>query len=62
VVAEIRSLNPRIPIIFMTGYLSATAGKVILDDVAEILPKPLEFDALTSAVQRLLPSSRTARA
>jgi PleD family two-component response regulator len=41
----------------VVGYLSAVTGKTLLQDIAEVLPKPFEFDALRSAVQRLLVSS-----
>ena len=49
--------QPRLPIIFITGYLSTTSGKAILDDVAEVIPKPFELDVLRSTVQRLLKST-----
>ena len=50
-------LQPRLPIIFITGYLSAISGKAILDNVAEVIPKPFELDVLRSTVQRLLKST-----
>jgi CheY-like chemotaxis protein len=58
-VERLHSLQPRLPVIFMTGYLSVISGKTILDDVevAEILPKPFELGALRSTVQRLLINS-----
>jgi two-component system, cell cycle response regulator len=58
-VRRLNDLNPRIPIIFITGYLSERSGKIIMEQVAEILPKPFEFDGLRSAVQRVLPPSAT---
>jgi CheY-like chemotaxis protein len=61
-VEQLHSINPRIPVIFVTGYLSVVAGKTLLQDVSEILEKPFELDALRSAVQRFLPSSVTPRA
>ena len=51
---QLHPLQPRLPIIFVTGYLSATSGKAILDNVAEVIPKPFELDVLRSTVQRLL--------
>jgi len=59
-VDQLHPLQPRLPIIFITGYLSAISGKAILDNVAEIIPKPFELDVLRSTVQRLLESTRHA--
>jgi CheY-like chemotaxis protein len=56
-VEELHSLHPRLPILFITGYLSVISGKTMLDDVAEILPKPFELGVLRSTVQRLLINS-----
>jgi CheY-like chemotaxis protein len=57
-VEQLHPLQPRLPIIFITGYLSAISGKAILDDnVAEVIPKPFELDVLRSTVQRLLEST-----
>ena len=56
-VEHLHSLQPRMPIIFITGYLSAISGKAILDDVAEVLAKPFELDVLRSTVHRLLDST-----
>ena len=56
-VEHLHYLQPRLPIIFVTGYLSVISGKTILDDVAEILPKPFELGVLRSTVQRLLINS-----
>jgi CheY-like chemotaxis protein len=53
-VKQLRSLQPQIPIIFMTGYLSAISDKKIIDEVAEILAKPFEPRVLRSSVHRLL--------
>ena len=56
-VEQLHPLQPRLPIIFITGYLSAISGKAILNDVAEVIPKPFELDVLRSTVQRLLKST-----
>jgi len=56
-VEHLHSLQPRIPIIFITGFLSVISGKTILDDVAEVLAKPFELDVLRSTVHRLLDST-----
>jgi CheY-like chemotaxis protein len=56
-VEHLHSLQPRIPIIFITGFLSVLSGKTILDDVAEVLAKPFELDVLRSTVHRLLDST-----
>ena len=60
-VEQLHSLQPRLPIVFVTGYLSAISGKAILDEVAEILRKPFEPDLLRSTVQRLLYDSAACR-
>jgi CheY-like chemotaxis protein len=56
-VEQLHPLQPRLPIIFITGYLSAISGRAILDEVAEVIPKPFELDVLRSTVQRLLKST-----
>src|SRR5262245_31271460 len=56
-VEELHSVHPRIPIIFITAYLSVTSGKTILDGAAEILPKPFELGVLRSTIQRTLRDS-----
>jgi CheY-like chemotaxis protein len=56
-VEHLHSLQPRIPIIFITGFLSVISGKSILDDVAEVLAKPFELDVFRSTVHRLLDST-----
>ena len=53
-VEQLRSLQPQIPIILITGYLSAISDKKIVDEVAEILAKPFEPRVLRSSVHRLL--------
>jgi CheY-like chemotaxis protein len=55
-VEQLHPLQPQLPIIFITGYLSAISGKAILDNVAEVIPKPFEPGVLRSAVQRVLES------
>jgi CheY-like chemotaxis protein len=56
-VEQLHYLQPRLPIVFITGYLSTISGKAILDEVAEIFQKPFEPDLLRSTVQRLLEST-----
>jgi CheY-like chemotaxis protein len=56
-VEHLHSLQPRIPIIFITGFLSVISSKTILDYVAEVLAKPFELDVLRSTVHRLLDST-----
>jgi len=56
-VEHLHSLQPRMPIIFITGFLSVISGKTIADDVAEVLAKPFELDVLRSTVHRLLDST-----
>ena len=59
-VEQLHTIDPRMPIIFITGYLAAVTGKTLLQDIAEVLPKPFEFDPLRSAVKRALTSSARA--
>jgi CheY-like chemotaxis protein len=56
-VEHLHSLQPRIPIIFITGFLSVISGKTILDDVAEVLAKPFGPDVLRSTVLDSTPYS-----
>jgi CheY-like chemotaxis protein len=56
-VEQLRSLQPQMPIIFITGYLSAISDKKIVDEVAEILAKPFELNVLRSSVCRVLNST-----
>ena len=56
-VDQLRSLQPQMPVIFITGYLSAISDKKIVDEVAEILAKPFELNVLRSSVRRLLDST-----
>jgi adenylate cyclase len=56
-VEHLHSLQPRIPIIFITGFLCVISGKTILHDVAEVLTKPFGPDVLRSTVHRLLDST-----
>jgi CheY-like chemotaxis protein len=53
-VERLHALQPRTPIILITGYLSAISGYRLLEDVAEILTKPFALKDLRSALQRLL--------
>jgi CheY-like chemotaxis protein len=52
-VERLHTLQGPIPIIFVTGHLSVISLKAILDDVAEVLPKPFELDR-PPAIRRLL--------
>jgi DNA-binding NtrC family response regulator len=53
-VEQLHTLQPRMPIILITGYLSAMSGATILDKVAEVLAKPFDLNVLRSNVLRLL--------
>lgn len=59
---KLHSINPQMPVIFITGHLSVVSGQTLLQDVAEIIRKPFEFDALRSTVQRVLARSATPKA
>jgi len=56
-VKQLHALQPRLPIIFITGYHSTISGNTVFGDVAEILPKSFELNVLRSTVQRLLRGS-----
>ena len=45
----LHALQGPIPIIFITGHLSGISFRAILDDVAEVLPKPSDFDRLPTS-------------
>lgn len=53
-VEQLHTLQPRTPIILVTGYLSAVSLKTIVDKVAEVLAKPFDLNVLRSTVRRLL--------
>jgi two-component system, NtrC family, response regulator AtoC len=53
-VEQLHTLQPRMPIILITAYLSAVSGTTIIDKVAEILVKPFALNVLRSTVHRLL--------
>ena len=55
VIAEVRSIQPNLPVIMITAYLSEQGGKAILQGPAEFIPKPMRREVLLEAVQRLLP-------
>ena len=52
---QIRARWPKMPIIVISGYLSETTGKVILEGFAEFIQKPIDPAALIATVRRLLP-------
>ena len=58
-VERLHSLQPSLPILFITGYLSIISDKTMLNDVAGILGKPFELETLRSTVQHLLIDSAT---
>ena len=53
-VEQLHTLQPRMPIIFIMGYLSAAFGAKILAEVAAILAKAFEPDVLRSTVHRVI--------
>ncbi len=55
-VDQIHSEAPDMPIIVISGYLSDSAGKIILEGSAEFIPKPIDPKILTATIQRLLPA------
>src|SRR5438094_8912206 len=58
-VDQIHSEAPDMPIIVISGYLSDSAGKIILEGSAEFIPKPIDPKILTATIQRLLPAKKS---
>lgn len=56
-VEQLRTLQPRLPIIFITGYFSVISDQPMLSNMTVVLPKPFELGVLRSTVQRLLRDS-----
>jgi CheY-like chemotaxis protein len=54
VVEQLHTLQPGIPIILITGYLSAVSDTPIVDKVADVLAKPFDLKVLRSTVRQLL--------
>jgi CheY-like chemotaxis protein len=59
-VEHLHSFHPGIPVMLITGYLTEVSGQDILQEVAEIMPKPVDLDAFRSTIKRLLHDSATA--
>jgi CheY-like chemotaxis protein len=55
-VEALHSLDPRLPILFITGYLSVISDKTMLNDLT-VLAKPFELGDLRLTVRRLLTDS-----
>jgi CheY-like chemotaxis protein len=55
-IAEIRARWPRLPVILITGYLSAQAARDILSKQIEFVPKPVDRNQLIDSVNRLAPA------
>ncbi|MDP9172188.1 MAG: response regulator, partial [Acidobacteriota bacterium] len=56
--AEIRVLQPSVPVILSTGYDSAAVGERLrAQNIASILQKPFTAQALLRAVKELIPGS-----
>ena len=53
-IEQLHTVKPRMPIILITGYLSAVSGTPIVDKVADVLAKPFDLKVLRSAVRQLL--------
>ena len=53
-VEQLHALQPQMPIILITGYLSAVSGTTIVDKVVDVLAKPFDLTVLRSAVRRVL--------
>ena len=57
--AEIKKLNPAIPVIIMTAYASVeTAVKALKEGAYDYLAKPLDFDELKLTIERAMEHSR----
>ena len=51
---QLHALQPRMPIILITGYQSAVSGTTIVDKVTDVLAKPFDLNVLRLTVRRLL--------
>jgi CheY-like chemotaxis protein len=52
---EVRSLRPKIPILFMSGLVDDEIIRIrLLDEYAGFLPKPLRGDCLSGAVRQAM--------
>jgi CheY-like chemotaxis protein len=56
-VEQLHLFQPKLPIIFVTAYLSIVLRKTTLRDIVAVLPKPFEIGFLKSTVRRLLVDS-----
>ena len=54
VISHVRMKWPCLPIILVTAYLSPDAGKKILDEFVEFIPKPVDRTRLIATVNRLV--------
>jgi two-component system nitrogen regulation response regulator NtrX len=52
----LHTLYPKLPVVLLTGYLSASTGDKIMSGKAEIVEKPFNVDEMLSTVRRLLTS------
>ncbi|MGH8546642.1 MAG: response regulator [Gammaproteobacteria bacterium] len=50
----IRSKWPKIPVIIISGYLSESGGRIILDGLADFLSKPVDPDILLARIRRFI--------
>jgi two-component system, OmpR family, response regulator len=58
-VEHLHFFHPGIPVMLITGYLPEVSGEDILQEVAEVMPKPIDLDAFRSKVKKLLNNSTT---
>ncbi len=57
--AEIKKLNPAIPVVIMTAYASVeTAVKALKEGAYDYLTKPLDFDELKFTIERAMEHTR----
>lgn len=53
-VEQVHLRFPKMPVIIVSGYLSASAGKVIIGDWVEFFEKPIDSERLLAEVEKLL--------
>jgi CheY-like chemotaxis protein len=60
-IARVRAISPKVPVILITAYLSRQAGKALLEGSSEFIAKPIQPEVLLASVKHLLPTESVYR-